>query len=226
MTKDDLPELESFSEDEFNSLHYAIISNDPKKINFVLDLRPEYLDCLIYINDSLKKRSAIGFAVDAEKEISFKHLLSLKTKLNYEDLDVWGPLNIAVMAANYEAVRLLIKAGASVKIADSDPKYPIIRSALFSYSGKELIKLLIDNGATLDTTLHKWSYVATSIYMQYYTDYFDVFQLLVNSGAPLKGTVEYPDIIEFTKKLHNKKSLKNFDRIITTLKAAKAKRGE
>ena len=207
-----------------NPLHWAILSNDPRRIEYILKIKPDYLNSLYEIGNRHKHKDPIvGFAISFRCMESFNYLADKKTKLNFERKDVIPPLGTAVICDNFQAVDKLIKIGASIEYVE---KYfiPLLGYSLTKKGNSKIVKLLIEKGALTNGTYRNKCYIALAIDRFRFVDESKILKLLINAGAPMKGTAEYPDIIEYAKHLHKKYGLKNFDGLIKILKAAKAKK--
>jgi ankyrin repeat protein len=97
-------------------------------------------------------RDHLANAVIDRDMVALKRLLAENCDPNHSDHAGWTPLHFAAQNNDEEAVRMLLKCGASTSVSDEYGNTPLWR-AVFSYrGGSECISALLEAGADPDVT--------------------------------------------------------------------------
>lgn len=88
--------------------------------------------------------------IDVPKENREKILqamLEAESDVNRQDGDGWSPLHFAAQEGDSNIAQLLIESGASISATDLNGNTPLWVAALNSYSGTEVVEVLLKHGA-------------------------------------------------------------------------------
>ena len=208
----------------FNSLYWAIMSDNPKKVKFVMDINPAYKD--FFVKKLIKKIDLcpLGVALYYKKAKAVRYFLenNMVKPLSAKDNEFVMPLTVALISKDYNMIKMLIDYGFSVKEID-DQENPVLGVALNINSEERTIKLLVENGAMTDATFLGYPLIDFCLLEYKDTDDYSMLRYLIKHGMPLVADKEDRDFFEYIKELHEKYTLKNYGKLIKILKAAKAK---
>ncbi|WP_353273625.1 ankyrin repeat domain-containing protein [Wolbachia endosymbiont (group A) of Agelastica alni] len=80
-------------------------------------------------------------------------LLTAGANVNAENKNKWTPLYLAAVRGHKDVLEVLLTAGANVNAQDENGKTPLYYACSTRYYNKDIVKVLLQNGAKVDATI-------------------------------------------------------------------------
>ena len=198
----------------------AIMSNNPERMETLLTYFPEEGNTTYYVRKSSGKSiSPLNVAI-AQKNNNLKLLkvlLKNGAEVNPNDKIFIHPLIWATKQQNLAAIKILVEAGSDFKQAEGKER-SLLGFAIVVNASKNIIEYYINKKVNLNYTFKDLPPIAWAVKKER----LEVIKLLLKHGAKREfidsETKKSISIAEWTKKLNEKSSLKNYSKIIKLLK--------
>lgn len=168
-------------------IHYAIMHNKPNPLTYLLDHKPDLIEC--EINGTLP----VHVAARHGRTECLRILIERGARINCTDNLGCSPLHWSAIRKNPDTMKLLLANGAYVNINEDDKYEPLIRipdpgwspiHASVEGKGQEVVTLLLDNNAK---QIKMWD-GRTPLHIAVMNSRNDLFEPLMKHGADLNAT--------------------------------------